>query len=153
MMCLRCGRDADRMVMPDRVCMQCLHVGMDMQSQAREHTEKAMQTLVRSLDSHHSPTRVRAAEALLDRGWGRATHQVSASPPAAQDIHQEILSALQEHPEGISRARLASIVMPQNRKGDSARLGEALSQMLAANEVCVVMTKTNGRAAALWRLM
>jgi HEAT repeat protein len=38
---------------------------------AREHTDKAIETLVMALADSNGRTRVAAAEALLDRGYGR----------------------------------------------------------------------------------
>lgn len=43
---------------------------------ARHHTDKAIETLVRALDSPKE--RVPAAIALLDRGWGRPKEQLEA---------------------------------------------------------------------------
>ena len=40
---------------------------------AREHTQAAIDTLVAALKADNERTRVAAAEALLDRGWGKAT--------------------------------------------------------------------------------
>ena len=55
---------------------------------AREHTEAAMMTLVKSLKAKGERTRVAAAEALLDRGWGKPTqhHEVDAGDELAQAI-------------------------------------------------------------------
>lgn len=39
---------------------------------AREYTERAVQTLVEALGDEKGATRVAAATALLDRGWGKA---------------------------------------------------------------------------------
>lgn len=38
---------------------------------ARAHTESALKTLVEALTAENDRTRVAAAEALLDRGWGK----------------------------------------------------------------------------------
>ena len=47
---------------------------------AREHTVEALQALVTGLKAKGERTRIAAAEALLDRGWGRPTqhHEVDA---------------------------------------------------------------------------
>lgn len=47
---------------------------------AREHTPAAIDTLVKGLKAKGERTRVAAAEALLDRGWGRPAqhHEVDA---------------------------------------------------------------------------
>ena len=38
---------------------------------ARAQTEKAVEALIAALDDENSRVRVAAAEAILDRGWGR----------------------------------------------------------------------------------
>ena len=44
---------------------------------ARQHTTKALETLIACLDPPTADnTRVAAANALLDRGWGRATQPI-----------------------------------------------------------------------------
>ena len=47
---------------------------------ARAHTDEALATLVEALSAKESRTRVAAAEALLDRGWGKPTqhHELDA---------------------------------------------------------------------------
>jgi hypothetical protein len=44
---------------------------------AREHTVAAIKTLVSALKAKGERTRVAAAEALLDRGWGKAAQSVT----------------------------------------------------------------------------
>lgn len=44
---------------------------LDVQALAREHTTKALTTLVKALDVEDERLRVSAAVHLLDRGWGR----------------------------------------------------------------------------------
>jgi len=53
---------------------------------AREHTEAALKTLAGVMQDAQAPApaRVRAAEALLDRAWGRPRQTVDA------DVHQAI---------------------------------------------------------------
>ena len=47
----------------------------EIKSLARAHTEKAIKVLVGIMNQKKAPmaARVSAAQALLDRGWGRAT--------------------------------------------------------------------------------
>lgn len=47
----------------------------NIRSLARAHTERAVQTLAGIMDNPESPpaARVAAAQALIDRGWGKAT--------------------------------------------------------------------------------
>ena len=47
---------------------------------AKAHTEQALTTLLEALKAKESSTRVAAANALLDRGWGKPTqhHEVDA---------------------------------------------------------------------------
>lgn len=55
---------------------------------AREHTAAALETLVKSLKAKGERVRVAAAEALLDRGWGKATqhHEVEAGDDLAKAL-------------------------------------------------------------------
>lgn len=46
---------------------------------ARQHTTAAIKTLVTALKAKGERTRVAAAEALLDRGWGKATQHIEAN--------------------------------------------------------------------------
>lgn len=48
-------------------------------SLARSHTETAVNTLVGIMNQHEAPAaaRVTAAQALLDRGWGKPTQPLS----------------------------------------------------------------------------
>ena len=46
---------------------------------ARKHTPKAIETLVNALSDDSGRTRVAAAEALLDRAWGRPSQQLEHS--------------------------------------------------------------------------
>src|SRR5271166_3111258 len=52
----------------------------DVREAAKLRTDKAMRTLERALEAPGCPwsTRVAAAQALLDRGWGRPTETVKA---------------------------------------------------------------------------
>jgi HEAT repeat protein len=61
----------------------------EMKALAQAHGEKALQTLVALLDSPNEPTRMAAAERLLDRGYGRAvqaTQQLDASGNVTEEI-------------------------------------------------------------------
>lgn len=44
---------------------------------ARKHTKAAVETLVSMLNAENERTRVAAAEAILDRGWGRPAQAVT----------------------------------------------------------------------------
>ena len=46
---------------------------------AREQTEKAINALIAALDDDSARVRVAAAEALLDRGWGRAPQAITGA--------------------------------------------------------------------------
>lgn len=56
---------------------------------AKAHTAEALETLVAALQADESRTRVAAAEALLDRGWGRPTqhHDIEASDLLVQRMN------------------------------------------------------------------
>src|SRR5262245_48795445 len=51
---------------------------LDVQAMARAHTTQAVATLVKALDDPRH--RVAAAQALLDRGWGRPVQMLAADP-------------------------------------------------------------------------
>lgn len=51
----------------------------DVKAQAREHTPRAIATLVACLDDDNGKTRVAAAVALLDRGWGRPAQAITGA--------------------------------------------------------------------------
>ena len=53
----------------------------DIRSMARNHTAKALSTLASIMNEAKAPAaaRVAAAQALLDRGWGKATQVVEAT--------------------------------------------------------------------------
>jgi hypothetical protein len=55
---------------------------IDLRSLARSHTETAVRVLAGIMEQPSSAdaARVRAAEALLDRGWGKAVQAVSSDP-------------------------------------------------------------------------
>jgi hypothetical protein len=53
---------------------------IDIRSLARAHTERAIQTLQGIMDCPDAPpaARVKAAEVLLDRGWGKAEQHTTS---------------------------------------------------------------------------
>lgn len=53
----------------------------DIRSLARNHTAKALSTLASIMNASDAPhsARVMAAQALLDRGWGKATQVIEAT--------------------------------------------------------------------------
>jgi len=51
---------------------------LDVQAMARAHTTQAVATLVKALDDPRH--RVAAAQALLDRGWGKPLQMLAADP-------------------------------------------------------------------------
>ena len=54
---------------------------------AREHTEKAVNTLVRILEtSKNDMARLRAAEALLARGWGQPVAHIETTSSLADEL-------------------------------------------------------------------
>jgi len=59
-----------------------------MRDLARQKTEKAINTLVSIMDGRKSPAnaRVAAAVAVLDRGWGRPTQELSEGEPSSKDF-------------------------------------------------------------------
>lgn len=69
---------------------------IEIKSLARAHTDKAIRVLAGIMSEPDAPhaARVAAAQALLDRGWGKATQHIEAqsinryvieSPPAPAD--------------------------------------------------------------------
>lgn len=57
----------------------------DIRSLARSHTKTAINVLAGIMRQTESPAsaRVAAAEALLDRGWGKATQMIAGDPDGA----------------------------------------------------------------------
>ncbi len=55
------------------------HAPPNIRSKARAHTESAINTLVGIMNQEKAPhsARVRAASAILDRGWGKPTQVIS----------------------------------------------------------------------------
>ncbi len=50
---------------------------------AREHTLGAIKALADALEDENSRVRVTAAEALLDRGWGKPAQTIGGDPDGA----------------------------------------------------------------------
>ena len=65
---------------------------------ARQHTDDAIQTLVEVMNNaqENSRARVAAAEALLDRGWGRPDSSVNVSSTVSI-THEQALATLMEN--------------------------------------------------------
>lgn len=71
---------------------------------AQANTERAIQTLVDALDSADERIRLSAANALLDRGWGRASSEAERIA-AMRDERDDVRARL----AGKSRAELLDI--------------------------------------------
>ena len=91
----------------------------DLREIARQHTRKAIQTLVAVMnDASAAPSaRVGAASALLDRGWGRAPQTIHTSNDANHDIEarlqgdlSDLLGKFVAEPENTREAGSAPIV-------------------------------------------
>ena len=82
---------------------------LEIASLARMHTKKAVKTLAAIMNEPHAPyaARVAAAEALLDRGWGKPrqsheaeiTHRYVIEIPALMDNATWEAEALEPEPE------------------------------------------------------
>ena len=84
---------------------------------ARAHTEAAIQALVDGLGSENDRTRVAAAEALLDRGWGRAPQtnvNIEVEPDA--DLEGRPIDELIDEAKRIAKELAAAKRKP--RSGD-----------------------------------
>jgi hypothetical protein len=71
--------------------------GMTLREMAREHTEVALDALVKVATDEGSSdaARVSAASALLDRGWGKPTQPISGddeAPPVSLNLDTSKLS-------------------------------------------------------------
>jgi hypothetical protein len=77
----------------------------DVREAAKAHTEKAISTLNRALDAEQCPwpAKITAAQALLDRGWGKPTESVKAE--VGFDLEM-ILRRGRERAEAAERQRL-----------------------------------------------
>lgn len=52
------------------------------QTLARQQTEAAIRTLIDAMSDENARVRVAAAEAILDRGWGKPAQVLSGDPDA-----------------------------------------------------------------------
>ncbi len=90
---------------------------------ARAETETAIRTLVTIAKSGGSESaRVSAAQALLDRGWGRAALPVEHSGPDGAPIHVErsandVTASITSFREALLRAQLPAPVNGTNGNG------------------------------------
>ena len=68
----------------------------DIRSLARSHTESALRVLAGIMNQKDAPApaRVQAAQALLDRGWGKPTQHVEAE--ISVNPWQEIVMAIRQ---------------------------------------------------------
>lgn len=55
---------------------------------AREYTEKAVETLVSVMANGSPAARVSAAQAMLDRGWGKAEQLVTGPGDNGEHVHR-----------------------------------------------------------------
>jgi hypothetical protein len=72
-------------------------------ARAREHTDKALETLVAALDDPDRRVAVTAANIILDRGWGKP--QQNLSPEDAQSLsflHLVAMRAINNNADGNS---------------------------------------------------
>lgn len=61
---------------------------------AREHTEKAIQVLVKQLDSPKEEIQHKAAESLLSRGWGKPQEYVELSGDEDNPLRHKVIIEL-----------------------------------------------------------
>lgn len=76
----------------------------EIRSLARSHTEKAINTLVgiMSQEKANAAARVAAANALLDRGWGKAAQPISGDDENPLKIIQKIETVIVDPQAGDS---------------------------------------------------
>jgi hypothetical protein len=86
----------------------------DIRSLARSHTDSALRTLANIMSSEEAPAaaRVSAAQALLDRGWGKATQTIEATIDDKRDAadwsRAELVSFIHDATKGSERAAKAN---------------------------------------------
>jgi hypothetical protein len=107
----------------------------DVRSLARTHTETAMRTLVQIAASKQAPeaSRVAAATALLDRGWGKAKQEV--------EINQEVTFNLAESLARIARLseeEIRDITPKALSKQDSVVIENIVEDQSVGNEAEVI---------------
>jgi hypothetical protein len=82
----------------------------EIRSLARAHTERAIQVLAGIMDQEKCPpaARVAAAEAILNRGWGKPTQPIAGdedgAPIRLQQIVRTIVDPTNTDTEGVSPA-------------------------------------------------
>jgi hypothetical protein len=74
---------------------------------AREHTEEAIDTLVTIMgdEKAHDSARVSAANAILDRGWGRAAQvveSVAIEDMTEEELNEELARSLENLPSPLA---------------------------------------------------
>jgi hypothetical protein len=74
----------------------------DIRSLARQHTESALKTLAAIMRQPKSPAsaRVAAAEALLNRGWGKPTQPIGGDEESPVEIIHRIIVGSTRHKDG-----------------------------------------------------
>lgn len=90
----------------------------DIRSLARAHTETAVRTLAGIMRQAKAPpaARVAAAQALLDRGWGKASQPITGKdeePLAAREMND------------LERAHWVAAMLAEANKGEAAGPAEA----------------------------
>jgi hypothetical protein len=70
-------------------------VGADLRAAAREHTEDALKTIIALMKAKTSPAAVklRAAEFIIERGWGKATQPVEVGVKPLYAISDKPMTA------------------------------------------------------------
>src|SRR5262245_49140608 len=139
----------------------------DIASLARSHTRTAIRTLARIMKQPEAPyaARVAAAEALLDRGWGKPkqsheaeiTHRYVIEIPALMDNATWEAEAIEHEPDKLQRAS-ADFSRPgtRARSPDAAesRLRQVYAElggMIGGNhksERCMLPTRSAGMVDA-----
>lgn len=90
----------------------------EIRSLARSHTRTALNVLVGIMRNTKAtpPARVAAANAILDRGWGKPTQSLSNDDSALELIHR--IERVIVHPE--SEAEVNFIVQPDHVDADNS---------------------------------
>jgi hypothetical protein len=70
----------------------------EIRSLARSHTRTALNVLVGVMCSTKAPARIAAANAILDRGWGKATQAIENGDDGALELIHRIERVI-VHPE------------------------------------------------------
>lgn len=66
----------------------------DVRDAARAHTAEAITTLARALKAKNPRDRIRAAEILLDRAWGRPAQEIvgTITPATPEQLHERLVA-------------------------------------------------------------